>query len=205
MFLIQRLNRYLLWRSSVEPTPQHLAKYRLTMAVSLLPAFLVGLLVFGWYPAVTIVFSVGTAYAADYLAKRYLFKGPLGAAGTGDALWLITGLLVAMLTPPATPWLAVIAVSAAAMILGKHLLSFEGAPFLPPVVVGLLAAHLLFIPYYHPHENGKPAWPVLTGAFRSSSAERIMRLTGISTIMTPSAASPASSSRAPSCGTVKMW
>ena len=61
------LHSYLLWRSSVEPDAKQLAQWRYTAAASLIPAAMVGLIVFGWYAGLLILLSLAAAMLADLL------------------------------------------------------------------------------------------------------------------------------------------
>ncbi|MCW8132973.1 MAG: RnfABCDGE type electron transport complex subunit D [Planctomycetota bacterium] len=156
--LVQKFHSYLLWRSSAEPRPEQLASARYTASVALLPALMVGLFVFGWYAGLVVFTAVGFALAADLLTHRYnnhfIFNNP---SGPRDGTWLLTGLLVGLLMPPAVPlWLPALC-AVAAIVIGKHWWSVDGMPLLQPAAVGLLLLHLFFFAYMHP----VGAWPVL--------------------------------------------
>jgi len=166
------LHSYLLWRSSVDPDARTLAKWRFTAAASLIPAAMVGLFVFGWYAGLLLLLSLVSAFVADVLCHRLVFKGP---AGTSDGTWILTGLLLGLFLPPAAPWWLAILGPAAALAIGKHWLSVDGAPLLQPAAVGLLLLHVVFAPFMHPtaQVGGRqiPKWPVLAWPFAAPQAE----------------------------------
>jgi len=158
------LHSYLLWRSSTSPTHTELAAARYTSAAALLPAFMVGLFVYGWYAGLVVLTALGAAFAADRVAHRFfnrwIFYNP---AGTADGSWLLTGLLIGLLMPPHVPlWIPLLG-AVGAIFIGKHWTSVDGMSLLMPTVVALLGLHLLFIPWLHPADlSGQPAWPVLS-------------------------------------------
>ena len=160
------LHSYLLWRSSVEPDAKQLAHWRYTAAASLIPATIVGLVVFGWYAGMLLVLSLLGAMGADLLCHRYIGKG---SSGPADATWLITGLLIGLLLPPSAPFWVPVLGSAAAMLVGRYWLSVDGMPLLQPAAVGLLLLHVVLIPIMHPTAEVKgervPAWPTLAWPF----------------------------------------
>lgn len=158
-----KLHSYLLWRSSVDPDVPALAKSRLTCAVALLPAVMTGIFVFGWYAALVLGASLLGAFAADRITHRFnghwILNNPHGSR---DAIWLLTGLLVGLLMPPAVPLWVPFLGAVLAVLLGKHWLSVDGMPLLQPAAVGLLLVHIVFAGYLHPKtETGDACWPVL--------------------------------------------
>jgi len=157
--LVHTFHSYLLWRSSVEPRDTALASARFTAAVALLPALMAGLFVFGWYAGLVVLSAVLAALVADFathrMHNRFIFNNH---AGPNDGTWLLTGLLVALLMPPAVPlWLPALA-AGAAIVIGKQWWSVDGMPLLQPAAVGLVLAHLFFFGYMHPTDE----WPVLS-------------------------------------------
>ncbi len=166
------LHSYLLWRSSIEPDAKQLAQWRYTAAASLIPAAMVGLSVFGWYAGMLLILSLGSALVADLICWRFLAKG---TGSPADAHWLIAGLLVGLMLPPAAPCWVPIVGAAAAMVLGRYMLSVDGMPLLQPAVVGLLIVNILFFPAMRPSAevNGQrvPAWPTLAWPFGFPTTE----------------------------------
>ena len=62
-----QLHSYLLWRSTVKPDPQALASRRYTATVSLLPATMVGIFVFGWWAGWIVFLSIISALRTNCL------------------------------------------------------------------------------------------------------------------------------------------
>jgi electron transport complex protein RnfD len=155
-----QLHSYLLWRSSVKPDPQNLASRRYTATVSLLPATMVGIFVFGWWAGWIVFLSIISAFMTDLLAHRFIYKD---SPGTRDGTWMLTGLLLGLMMPPNVPWILPVLGASLAVFLGKHYLSVDGMPLLQPAAVGLLLLHLigLAVPAMRGVENGQPHWPVL--------------------------------------------
>lgn len=155
-----QLHSYLLWRSSVKPDPQSLASRRYTATVSLLPATMVGIFVFGWWAGWIVLLSVLSAFATDLLSHRFIYKD---SPGTRDGTWMLTGLLLGLMMPPNVPWILPVIGASLAVFLGKHYLSVDGMPLLQPAAVGLLLLQLigLGVPAMRGVENGQPHWPVL--------------------------------------------
>jgi Na+-translocating ferredoxin:NAD+ oxidoreductase subunit D len=161
-----QLHSYLLWRSSVDPDPQALASKRNTATVALLPVAMVGIFVFGWWAAVVMFASMIAALITDLVCHKFLYKYSTGPA---DGIWVLTGLLLALLMPPNVPlWLPILG-SMAAIFVGKYYLSVDGMPLFKPAVVGLLTLQVLGVltlmfsgsnPML-PQRQGAPAWPVL--------------------------------------------
>ncbi len=166
------LHSYLLWRSSVEPDAKQLTKWRYTAAASLIPAIMVGVVVFGWYAGLLVVLSLSSALVTDLLCWRYLARG---AGHPVDAYWPITGLLVAMMLPPCAPWWVPVLGAGVAMALGRYYLSVDGMPLLQPAAVGLLLMNVLFAGAMHPSvEVGGQrvsAWPTLAWPFGFPTTE----------------------------------
>lgn len=187
-----QLHSYLLWRSSVRPDAQTLASGRFTATTSLLPAAMVGIFVFGWWAGVVVLLSMAAALVTDSalhrlahwvysehvgvgglreplwrrVAKHLLPSGSRDSSGTRDGLWLLTGLLLGLLTPPNVPWCFPVLGAALAVLVGKYCLSVDSMPLLQPAAVGLLLLHLTGFawPAANPMQAqyaGEPRWPVL--------------------------------------------
>jgi len=160
------LHSYLLWRSSVDPDAKQLAQWRYTAAASLIPATMVGLIVFGWYAGLLLVLSLSSALITDLICWRYLVKG---SGSPADAHWLIAGLLIGLMLPPAAPWWLPVLGAAAAMAVGRYWLSVDGMPLLQPAVVGLLLLNMIFFTAMRPtaEVGGErvAAWPTLAWPF----------------------------------------
>ncbi|MDY0164689.1 RnfABCDGE type electron transport complex subunit D [Desulfobotulus sp.] len=113
------------------------ARRHLLIMAAALPALVPGILHFGGPAAAVLLLAVGSAMVWELLFQK-LFRRPSRAHDGGAAL---TGLLIAMLMPPAMPWWAVIAATGLAIVLGRELYGGTGAhPFNP---VALTTALLL--------------------------------------------------------------
>src|SRR4051812_28532245 len=93
-----QLHSYLLWRSTVDPNAQSLASRRYTATVALIPATMVGIFVFGWYAGLMVLTSIIAAFLTDFICHRFVFKD---SQGTRDGTWMLTGLLIGLMMPPA--------------------------------------------------------------------------------------------------------
>lgn len=138
-----QLHSYMLWRSSVEPTPPMLASKRYTAAISLIPAAMVGVFVYGWYAGLVVLTCLVSAFLADWLCRRFIFRREAELFGKRDGVWLLTGLLVAMMLPPALPLYLAAFGAIVAVLAGKYLLQVDGMPLFQPALLGLLALHII--------------------------------------------------------------
>lgn len=160
-----QLHSYLLWRSSVEPNSQALASRRYTASVSLLPASMVGIFVFGWWAGWIVFLSILAAFFTDFICHRFIYAE---SPGTRDGSWLLTGLLLGLMMPPNVPWWLPVCGAVIAIFIGKHYLSVDGMPLLQPAAVGLLIMHLLTWNYMKAMDGGIPQWPVLSRGVETS-------------------------------------
>ncbi len=170
-----QLHSYMLWRSSVEPTPPMLASKRYTAAVSLIPAAMAGVFVYGWYAGLVVLTCLVSAFLADWLCRRFIFRREAELFGKRDGVWLLTGLLVAMMLPPAMPLYLAAAGAIVAVLAGKYLLQVDGMPLFQPALLGLLALHILCPLIFafsagqsNATLNPRDRWPVLA---RGTSVE----------------------------------
>ncbi len=161
-----QLHSYLLWRSTVAPDPQALASRRYTTAVSLIPAIMVGLFVFGWYAGLVVFASLISALVTDIICRRFL-KMP--SFGSRESAWLLTGLLVGLMLPPNVALWVPILGSAIAMGLGRYFLSVDAMPFLQPATVGLFILFCLGCTHSL-DANGRPQWPILNHSIDNTAA-----------------------------------
>ena len=138
-----QLHSYLLWRSSVEPNPQQLAGKRYTAAASVVPAIMCGIFTFGWYASVVLLNCLFGAFIADVLGRRVIYRREKELFLKRDGVWLLTGLLVGLMLPPAIPWYWAMTGSFVAVLAGKYLLQVDGTPLFQPALLGLLALHIL--------------------------------------------------------------
>jgi|GEM_PF-2687483 len=169
-----QLHSYLLWRSSVDPDAQSLASKRHTATVSLGPATMVGVFVFGWWAGLTVFLSVLSAFVTDFILHRWVYKD---STGTRDGMWILTGLLMALMMPPNIPVIWPLLGSAAALFLGKYYFSVDGMPLFQPAALGLFLLHILgglmlLFAGSNPMlaiRDGKPEWPVLARGIEPSA------------------------------------
>ena len=102
------------------------------------PAVLVGFYYFGWRAVIITVLAILSAMATEAGMQRLLGQTPSYKNGTAA----LTGLLLAMLLPSATPWWAVIIGAAVAIFLGRMVFGgFGGNPF-NSVLVGMVVLQL---------------------------------------------------------------
>jgi Na+-translocating ferredoxin:NAD+ oxidoreductase subunit D len=97
--------------------------------IALFPAALMAVLLFGYKALITMVLSVATAMLVEAL---WLRKGDLFSDGSAA----VTGLLFAMVLPPAPPWWLVVVGSASAIIIGKQVFGGIGYNIFNPALVG---------------------------------------------------------------------
>lgn len=115
--------------------------------IALLPAALMAVLLFGYKALVTMVISVVTAMLVEalWLRKRDIF---------GDGSAAVTGLLFAMVLPPAPPWWLVVVGAAASIIVGKQVFGGIGYNIFNPALVG----RAMVVMSWGGHLVG-PIWP----------------------------------------------
>ncbi len=97
--------------------------------IALFPVALMAVLLFGYQALLTMAISVATAMLVEalWLRKRDFFS---------DGSAAVTGLLFAMVLPPASPWWLVIVGSAASIIIGKQVFGGIGYNIFNPALVG---------------------------------------------------------------------
>ncbi|MDZ7816179.1 MAG: RnfABCDGE type electron transport complex subunit D [Planctomycetota bacterium] len=103
-----------------------------TVIVMLIPAGLMGTVVFGWYAAFITVLSVLAAVVSEAICQR-IRKVPITI---GDGSAVLAGLLFAYVIPPNTPWYVVIIGAASAIVIGKHFFGGLGCNIWNPALVG---------------------------------------------------------------------
>lgn len=172
-----QLHSYLLWRSSVDPDPQTLASRRFTATVSLIPAVMVGMFVFGWWAGLVLLTSIVTALITDIVCHKYIWKD---SVGTRDGIWLLTGLILALFMPPNVGLWVPILGSIVAVVIGKYWSSIDSMPFFQPALIGLLTLYIAgFAGQSVAHSNfmlatnnGEAQWPELTRRIARPSARQ---------------------------------
>ncbi|MFH0938331.1 MAG: RnfABCDGE type electron transport complex subunit D [Planctomycetota bacterium] len=158
----------------MDPDQQSLASRRRTATVSLLPAIMVGIFVFGWWAGWIVLLSVLTAFLTNTVCHRFIYKDSFGAR---DGTWLLTGLLLGLMLPPNSPWWLPVIGAMLALFLGKYYLSVDGMSLFQPAALGLLLLYLvgMFAAGFSsgnpmlPSKDGKPMWPILSRSVEPSS------------------------------------
>lgn len=97
--------------------------------IALFPATLAGVIFFGYSALITIILGVLAAMVTEALVLK-----EKNIYGDGSAA--VTGLLLALILPPAAPWWAVIFGSVAAILIGKHVFGGLGSNLFNPALVG---------------------------------------------------------------------
>jgi Na+-translocating ferredoxin:NAD+ oxidoreductase subunit D len=97
--------------------------------IALFPVALMAVLLFGYQALLTMVISVATAMLTEalWLRKKDLYS---------DGSAAVTGLLFAMVLPPAPPWWLVVIGAASAIIIGKMVFGGIGYNIFNPALVG---------------------------------------------------------------------
>jgi len=112
--------------------PGDTRRIMLLVILSLLPAAVWGVYLFGLPALVTLVLSVAFCVAFEAVFQR-MFGKPL-------TLWdlsaVVTGILLALNLPPTSPWWLVIAGALVAMLFGKHVYGGLGHNIFNPALVG---------------------------------------------------------------------
>ena len=97
--------------------------------IALFPVALMAVLLFGYKALVTMAISIATTMLVEalWLRKRDVFS---------DGSAAVTGLLFAMVLPPAPPWWLVVVGAASAIIIGKQVFGGIGYNIFNPALVG---------------------------------------------------------------------
>ena len=110
-------------------TLESLQSVMVDVLIALFPVALMSVLLFGYRALLTMVISVVTAMLVEalWLRKRDIFN---------DGSAAVTGLLFAMVLPPAPPWWLVVVGAASAIIIGKQVYGGIGYNIFNPALVG---------------------------------------------------------------------
>lgn len=107
-------------------------KIMLTVCASLLPLCVWGVYLFGIRALITILVSVAACIAFDFLYKRVTKRGGPGTDGSA----IVTGLLLAMVLPPAIPvWMTILG-ALFAIVAAKEFFGGLGANVFNPALSG---------------------------------------------------------------------
>ena len=115
-----------------------IASMTYTTLAALGPAVLIGFWFYGLRAVIIVALSILSAMATEAGMQKVMGRPITVCDGTAA----LTGLLLAMLLPPATPWWTVIIGAAVAIFLGKQLFGGLGANPFNSVLVGLVVLQL---------------------------------------------------------------
>jgi len=116
----------------------------LDVIIGLLPAVVVAVIQFGWYPLVVIASSIVSCVFFEWLYRKLMKKD----CTIGDLSAVVTGLLLALTLPPSAPWWLPVIGAAFAIVVVKQLYGGIGKNFLNPALAGrafLLASYALLM------------------------------------------------------------
>lgn len=109
-------------------TPESIRSVMTDVLVALFPAALAGVIFFGWQALVTIVLGMLSAMITEavILREKNIF---------GDGSAAVTGLLLAMVLPPAPPWWLPVLGGVLAIVIGKQVFGGIGNNIFNPALV----------------------------------------------------------------------
>jgi electron transport complex protein RnfD len=109
-------------------TPESIRSVMTDVLVALFPAALAGVIFFGWHALVTIVLGMLSAMITEavILREKNIF---------GDGSAAVTGLLLAMVLPPAPPWWLPVLGGVLAIVIGKQVFGGIGNNIFNPALV----------------------------------------------------------------------
>lgn len=103
------------------------------VVIALLPAAIVSVVFYGWDALLLLGVSVVSCVLLEYLITRYLLKRP---STVGDLSAVVTGMLLALNLPPATPWWVVFIGALVAIGIAKMTFGGLGQNVFNPALVG---------------------------------------------------------------------
>ena len=125
------------------------------VVIALLPAVIVSVVFYGWKELLVLGVSVASCVLLEYLITRFLLKRP---STVGDLSAVVTGILLALNLPSATPWWVVFIGALAAIGIAKMTFGGLGQNVFNPAIVGRVFL-LVSFPTYMTH------WEVPRGLF----------------------------------------
>jgi len=132
------------------------------VAFALLPAWLWSWAVFGYYAAVVVTgLAVAAAVATEAIVQR-LRRRPVTVA---DGSAVVTGLLLAFVLPPNSPWYVPVVGSVFAVAIVKHCFGGLGHNIWNPALAGRAFVH-----FAYPAVMNQSAWPMLGRWFAGNVA-----------------------------------
>lgn len=103
------------------------------VVIALVPAAVVAVVFYGWSELLVLAVSILGCVAFEYLITKYLMKKP---STVGDWSAIVTGLLLALNLPSATPWWIVLIGALVAIGVGKMTFGGLGQNVFNPALVG---------------------------------------------------------------------
>jgi electron transport complex protein RnfD len=125
------------------------------VVIALLPAAIVSVVFYGWNALLVLGVSVVSCVLLEYLITRYLLKRP---STVGDLSAVVTGMLLALNLPTATPWWVVFIGALVAIGIAKMTFGGLGQNVFNPALVGRVFL-LVSFPTYMTH------WEIPKGLF----------------------------------------
>ena len=105
----------------------------LDVIIALTPAMLVSVLVYGWNMLMLLAVCAATCVAAEWFITKYMLKRP---DTVGDLSAVVTGVLLALNLPPASPWWLAVVGSLVAIGIAKMTFGGLGQNIFNPALVG---------------------------------------------------------------------
>lgn len=114
----------------------------LLVVLTLVPATVFGLYMFGWPAIILFVLTIGSAVAAESASLRVMGKAQKPFLLDGSAL--LTGWLLAMTLPPWAPWWIGVIGASLAIVIGKQAFGGIGQNLFNPAMVARVALLISF-------------------------------------------------------------
>lgn len=123
-----------------------------TVVLALLPAFAVGLYVFGWRAAYVTVLSAASCVGWEALIQK--LRGVRVTVADGSAV--VSGVLLAFVLPASVSWYVPVVGAFVAMGIAKQAFGGLGANFFNPALVARV-----FLQFAFPSQVNMPEWPIV--------------------------------------------
>ena len=114
------------------------------VVIALIPAVLVSVLFYGWSELLVLGVSVASCVLLEYLITKFLLKGK---CTVGDWSAVITGVLLALNLPAATPWWVVFVGAVVAIGVAKMTFGGIGQNLFNPAIAGRVFLLISFPTY----------------------------------------------------------